>query len=181
MSLRVLVLAGDADWIPSQTADAAVRCLAVDPAAVSETVAWVRAAKLAGADACVLVLPAHTESGEVVVATDHVNLTGNNPLVGPNLTSLGVRFPDMTTPYPVDDAFTPRAQSGVVVDFPEAPQADDLIALSNWDAQAATTGVSAPVIAGNHCGLRMGAILVPPGIDGSEVVHKVITTVSREP
>ncbi|NNE69062.1 MAG: hypothetical protein HKN29_01730, partial [Rhodothermales bacterium] len=79
------------------------------------------------------------------------------------------------------DAFTPWAESGVVVDFPKAPQAHDLNALSNWDAQAAPSGVSAPVIAGNHCGLRMGAVLVPAGSDGSEAVRKVITAVSREP
>lgn len=37
--------------------------------------------------------------GSIVVATDHVNLMGDSPLIGPNPSELGQRFPDMSEPY----------------------------------------------------------------------------------
>ncbi len=35
-------------------------------------------------------------AGTLMVITDHINLTGRHPLIGPNDTSMGERFPDMT-------------------------------------------------------------------------------------
>jgi purine-nucleoside phosphorylase len=37
--------------------------------------------------------------GSAMLITDHINLTGRNPLVGPNKDRFGPRFPDMTQPY----------------------------------------------------------------------------------
>jgi len=37
--------------------------------------------------------------GEFMVIDDHVNLSGQNPLIGPNINELGPRFPDMTSAY----------------------------------------------------------------------------------
>jgi purine-nucleoside phosphorylase len=39
------------------------------------------------------------KQGALVVITDHINLQGQNPLVGPNDDRLGARFPDMTQAY----------------------------------------------------------------------------------
>ncbi|WP_425335368.1 purine-nucleoside phosphorylase [Salipaludibacillus daqingensis] len=37
--------------------------------------------------------------GNLMIITDHLNMFGSNPLIGPNDDSLGVRFPDMSTAY----------------------------------------------------------------------------------
>jgi purine-nucleoside phosphorylase len=38
-------------------------------------------------------------AGDLMVITDHINLTGENPLSGPNVAAWGPRFPDMTRAY----------------------------------------------------------------------------------
>jgi purine-nucleoside phosphorylase len=39
-------------------------------------------------------------AGDLMLISDHINMMGPNPLRGPNIEALGVRFPDMSEAYP---------------------------------------------------------------------------------
>lgn len=52
--------------------------------------------------------------GDLVIISDHLNLTGRNPLTGPNDDRLGPRFPDMTNVY------SPVLRSALTRTFAEA-------------------------------------------------------------
>jgi inosine/guanosine/xanthosine phosphorylase family protein len=74
---------------------------------VDRVVLPVRAARLLGCGVLIATNAAggiapRLRVGQTMMITDHVNLMGANPLTGPNIDELGVRFP------PMADAYSPR-------------------------------------------------------------------------
>jgi len=101
-----------------------------------------------------------------MAVTDHINMTGMNPLVGPNLDEFGERFPDMTHAYDEDLLELARSaaleekihlQSGVYVSVlgpsMETPAETRMLRMIGADAVGMST--VSEVIVGVHAGLRI--------------------------
>ena len=104
--------------------------------------------------------------GDVMVIFDHINLTGQNPLVGPNLDPFGPRFPDMAAAYDRELIRTAEqaaarekiklqkgVYAGVVGPSLETPAETRFIRMIGADAVGMST--IPEVIVGIHCGLRI--------------------------
>jgi purine-nucleoside phosphorylase len=129
--------------------------------------------------------------GGLVLISDHINLQGCNPLVGPNDESLGPRFPDMSEAYPaglrqialqvageLGIALAEGVYAGMLGPSYETPA--EIRYLRAIGADLVGMSTVPEVIAANHMGLRVLAIscvtnmaagLLPRRITHAEVLE----------
>ena len=104
--------------------------------------------------------------GDIMRLTDHINLTGENPLVGPNEAAWGIRFPDMSRVYDValgDQAQAAAAklgwplQKGVYAGLkgPSLETPAEIRFLTTIGADAVGLSTVQEVIAAVHAGMRI--------------------------
>jgi purine-nucleoside phosphorylase len=107
--------------------------------------------------------------GDLMVITDHLNLTGTSPLIGPNDDVLGPRFPDMTAAHdPELRALLRGVASGAGIALREGvyagmngPQYEtpaEIRMLRQLGADAVGMSTVHEVIALRHMGVRVGAL-----------------------
>jgi len=107
--------------------------------------------------------------GALVLIRDHINLQGENPLVGPNDDRFGVRFPDMTHAYAKDYrefAHTEFAKHGLTLHEgvyagllgPSYETPAEIEYLRRIGADLVGMSTVAEVIAARHMGIKVLAI-----------------------
>ncbi|MFO0817483.1 MAG: purine-nucleoside phosphorylase [Pirellulales bacterium] len=105
-------------------------------------------------------------SGDIMVIEDHINLMGDNPLIGINDDRLGPRFPDMCEPYQqalVQRALKVARREGIVahqgvfvaVAGPNLETRAEYRFLRLIGADAVGMSTVPEVIVAVHCGLRV--------------------------
>jgi purine-nucleoside phosphorylase len=137
-------------------------------------------------------------AGDVMLMTDHINLLGDNPLIGPNIAELGPRFPDMSEPY--DRALQELANT-VARDFGIPMRAGVYVAISGPNLEtraeyrmlrtlgADVVGMSTvpEVIAARHLGMRvMGVSIItdecfPDTLEAVNIETIIANAKSAEP
>jgi purine-nucleoside phosphorylase len=133
--------------------------------------------------------------GDLVLLADHINLLGDNPLVGPNDERLGPRFPDMSAAYDPDLRALTRAAAlelGIVlregvyvaVPGPNLETRAEYRMLRAIGADVVGMSTVPEVIVANHQGMRTVGISIitdqclPDALEPAEI-GKIIATANR--
>ena len=136
--------------------------------------------------------------GDLVLLSDHINLLGDNPLVGPNDERLGPRFPDMSAPYDPELRTLARAaalelgiplREGVYAAVPgpnlETRAEYRMLRMAGADVVGMSTVPE--VIVANHQGMRTLGISIitdqclPDALEPADIGRIIETAARAEP
>jgi purine-nucleoside phosphorylase len=166
---------------------------------VATVVHGVRTMAALGVDSVLLTnaaggVEASWSAGDLMLVSDHINLTGTNPLTGPNDSTLGPRFPDMTRAYDPELSEGLRTaakkhgielREGVYVGLPgptyETPAEVRMVRLLGGHAVGMSTVLE--TIALRHMGVRVAAVScitnMAAGITGALLDHAEVEETAK--
>ncbi len=136
--------------------------------------------------------------GDLVLIDDHINLLGDNPLVGSNLDEFGPRFPDMSEPYDRDLqelALACALRLGiplrqgvyVAVTGPQLETRAEYRMLRQMGADVVGMSTVPEVIAARHASMRVLGITIitdqclPDALEPADVPTIIRTAMEAEP
>lgn len=136
--------------------------------------------------------------GDLVLIEDHINMLGENPLVGPNLEELGPRFPDMSAPYDLElqeramaialeDGIQLRRGVYVAVVGPNLETRAEYRMLRALGADVVGMSTVPEVIVARHMGVRVLGIAIitdqclPDALEPADVPTIIATAMKAEP
>lgn len=109
------------------------------------------------------------QPGDLMMITDHINMTGTNPLIGPNEDGFGPRYPDMTYAYApalqqiarecaAEQGISLREGVYIGLAGPCFETPAEIRMYRTWGADAVGQSTVPEVIVANHCGIRVLAV-----------------------
>lgn len=137
-------------------------------------------------------------AGDVMLVDDHINLLGDNPLIGVNDDRLGPRFPDMSAPYDFElievgleiarrENFAAHRGVMVAVTGPNLETRAEYRFLRTIGADVVGMSTVPEVITAVHCGLRVFGVSVvtdmclPDALEVADVPKIIATAQGAEP
>jgi purine-nucleoside phosphorylase len=135
------------------------------------------------------------EPGDLMLIEDHINMTGQNPLIGPNEEEFGPRFPDMSEAYTkslIQLAEKTAAEEGIKVQKgvyagitgPAFMTPAELIMLRNLGADAVGMSTVPEVIVASHMDMKvLGIACVTDMAVGEELeplTHEQVVAVAAK-
>ncbi|MFL5495986.1 MAG: purine-nucleoside phosphorylase [Gemmatimonadales bacterium] len=136
--------------------------------------------------------------GDLVLLSDHINLLGDNPLIGPNDERLGERFPDMSAPYDpalrslaravaLELGITLREGVYVAVPGPNLETRAEYRMLRSMGADVVGMSTVPEVIVARHQGMRTLGISIitdqclPDALEPADIARIIETAGRAEP